>query len=149
MAENQVGGEGDEPDIRTDAEPQSKVLSDKEEFSAYDFHQKTCKILIAMAVLGGVSAAIGYLLAPDSCDPNEDTIFETFGITSFYLSVLGVPINIIIWLISLFYPDTDSGQIFYWAFLHVVAVIICMFVFGYFLTQDMFCGCWGFPGENC
>ena len=31
MAENQVGGEGDEPDIRTDAEPQSEVILDGEQ----------------------------------------------------------------------------------------------------------------------
>ena len=108
-----------------------------------------CKILMVMALIGSIFALIGYILAPESCSSHEDTDFESLGITIFVLSAVGVPINIIIWLISHFNSDVDSGQIFVWTLLHTGTIILCAVLFGEYIAQDMFCGCWGFPGEDC
>ena len=126
-----------------------KVLASDETLSPNQFHITMCKILMAMAFIGGIFALIGYILAPESCSSNEDTIFESLGITIFVLSAVGIPINIIIWLISNFNSDVNSGQIFVWTLLHTGAVFLCMVLFAEYFTQDMFCGCWGFPGEDC
>ena len=126
-----------------------KVLASDETLSPNQFHIRMCKILILMALIGSIFALIGYILAPESCSSHEDTDFESLGITIFVLSVVGVPINIIIWLISHFNSDVDSGQIFVWTLLHTGAIILCAVLFGEYITQDMFCGCWGFPGEDC
>ncbi len=201
MAKNQVGGEGDEPDIRTDAEPQSEVILDGEQknldkavdeltgsykevlttnlvrltleeinlrvkageevsdedkqkiiddnlekilssesiLNFNNFHRVMCIVLMIMAVLGGVFAFIGYIINPE-CSP--DTIFESLGIAIFYLTMLGVPVNIVIWLISLFNSNIDSGEIFAWVFFHTVVVIISMAIFIDYILQDMFCGWW-------
>ena len=126
-----------------------KVLATDKTLSPNQFHITMCKILMAMAFIGGIFALIGYILAPESCSSNEDTIFESLGITIFVLSAVGIPINIIIWLISNFNSDVNSGQIFVWTLLHTGAVFLCMVLFAEYITQDMFCGCWGFPGEDC
>ena len=126
-----------------------KVLATDKTLSPNQFHITMCKILMAMALIGSIFALIGYILAPESCSSHEDTDFESLGITIFVLSAVGVPINIIIWLISHFNSDVDSGQIFVWTLLHTGAVILCMVLFGEYIAQDMFCGCWGFPGEDC
>ena len=104
---------------------------------------------MVMAVVGGFFAFLGYNIAPDSCASHDDTIWESSGVAIFILSTIGVPINIIIWLISLFNSNVDSGQIFVWVFFHIIVVIISMAVFDDYILQDMFCGCWGFPGEDC
>lgn len=126
-----------------------KVLATDKTLSSNEFHITMCKILMAMALIGSIFALIGYSLAPESCSSHEDTDFESLGITLFVLSAVGIPINIIIWLISNFNSDVDSGQIFVWTLFHIGAVILCMVLFGEYLMQDMFCGCWGFPGEDC
>ena len=126
-----------------------KVLASDETLSPNQFHITMCKILMAMALIGSIFALIGYILAPESCSSHEDTDFESLGITIFVLSAVGIPINIIIWLISNFNSDVNSGQIFVWTLLHTGAVFLCMVLFAEYFTQDMFCGCWGFPGEDC
>jgi len=126
-----------------------KILSNTKTLSPNEFHKMICKILMVMAVIGGFFAFIGYTLAPESCASHEDTIWETLGIALFYISVFGVPINIIIWLISLFNSNVDSPQILVWVFFHTVVVIISMVIFAEYIIQDMFCGCFGFPGEDC
>jgi len=109
-------------------------------------HKKFCQILMAMAFGGGFSAMIGYHIL-DSC--SDDTIFEAFGIFAFYLSMFGVPINVLILFLSFFNPQLDSKTVFVWIFLHFSVLLISMTLFGEYLIQDMFCGCWGFPGEDC
>ena len=109
-------------------------------------HKKFCQILMAMAFGGGFSAMIGYHIL-DSC--SDDTIFEAFGIFVFWMSMFGVPMNVLILFLSFFNPQFDSKTVFVWIFLHFSILLISMTLFGEYLTQDMFCGCWGFPGEDC
>ena len=115
-----------------------KVLSDAKTMSPSEFHTKMCYVLMAMAVIGGVFSFIGYILAPDSCG-DENTVFEDLGFALFMISMFGVPINIIIWLGSLFKSNVDSGEIFVLVILHTLVVILIMFVFGEYIIQDMFC----------
>lgn len=126
-----------------------KILANTKTLSPNEFHKMICKILMLMAVIGGIFAFIGFTLAPESCASHEDTIWETLGIALFIISMFGVPINIIIWLISLFYSKVDSPQILVWVFFHTIVVIISMAIFVDYIIQDMFCGCFGFPGEDC
>ena len=116
-----------------------KVLSNTKTMSPNAFHTKMCYVLMAMAVIGGVFSFIGYILAPDSCG-DENTVFEDLGFALFMISMFGVPINIIIWLGSLFKSNVDSGEIFVLVILHTLVVILIMFVFGdNYIAQDMFC----------
>ena len=105
-----------------------KVLPDAKTKSPNEFHAMMCYVLMAMAVIGGVFSFIGYIIAPDSCG-DENTVF-----------MFGVPINIIIWLGSLFKSNVESGEIFVLVISHTLVVILIMFVFGdNYIAQDMFC----------
>ena len=115
------------------------VLPDAKTKSPNEFHAMMCYVLMAMAVIGGVFSFIGYILAPDSCG-DENTVFENLGFALFIMSMFGVPINIIIWIGSLFKSNVESGDIFVLVILHTLVVILIMFVFGdNYIAQDMFC----------
>jgi len=131
-----ISDKGKEKIVEDDLE---KVLSNAKTMSPNEFHTKMCYVLMAMAVIGGVFSFIGYILAPDSCG-DENTVFEDLGFALFMMSMIGVPINIIIWLGSLFKSNVDSAEIFVLVILHTLVVILIMFVFGdNYIAQDMFC----------
>ena len=134
-ASEEISDEGKEKIVEDELE---KVLSNAKTMSPNEFHTKMCYVLMAMAVIGGVFSFIGYILAPDSCG-DENTVFENLGWALFMMSMIGVPINIIIWLGSLFKSNVDSGQVFALVCLHTLIVILIMFVFGEYIIQDMFC----------
>ena len=121
------------------AEPPVSKPIDAKTMSPNEFHTKMCYVLMAMAVIGGVFSFIGYILAPDSCGVEENTLFESLGYALFVISMFAVPINITIWLGSLFKSNVDSGQVFALVCLHTLIVILIMFVFGEYIIQDMFC----------
>ena len=125
-----IGEVEEETDVEDDTD--AKTMSPNE------FHTKMCYVLMAMAVIGGVFSFIGYILAPDSCG-DENTVFEDLGFALFMMSMFAVPINITIWLVSLFKSNVNSGQVFGLVCLHTMVVIIIMFVFGEYIAQDMFC----------
>ena len=126
-----IGEVEEETDVEDDTD--AKTMSPNE------FHTKICYVLMAMAVIGGVFSFIGYILAPDSCG-DENTVFEDLGFALFMMSMFAVPINITIWLGSLFKSNVDSGQVFALVCLHALVVILIMFVFGdNYIAQDMFC----------
>jgi len=126
-----IGEVEEETDVEDDTD--AKTMSPNE------FHTKVCYVLMAMAVIGGVFSFIGYILAPDSCG-DENTVFEDLGFALFMMSMFAVPINIIIWLGSLFKSNVDSGEIFVLVISHTLVVILIMFVFGdNYIAQDMFC----------
>ena len=131
----EISEEGKEKIVEDDLE---EVLSDAKTISLNEFHTKMCYVLMAMAVIGGVFSFIGYILAPDSCG-DENTVFEDLGFALFMMSMFAVPINITIWLVSLFKSNVNSGQVFGLVCLHTMVVIIIMFVFGEYIAQDMFC----------
>ena len=115
-----------------------EVSSNQKAMSPNEFHTKMCYVLMAMAVIGGVFSFIGYILAPESCG-DENTLFESLGYVLFVFSMIAVPVNITIWLVSLFKSNVNSGQVFGLVCLHTMVVIIIMFVFGEYIAQDMFC----------
>ena len=132
----EISDKGNEKIVGDDLE---KVLSDAKTKSPNEFHAMMCYVLMAMAVIGGVFSFIGYILAPDSCG-DENTVFENLGFALFMMSMYGVPINIIIWIGSLFQSNVESGEIFVLVILHTLVVILIMFVFGdNYIAQDMFC----------
>ena len=116
-----------------------EVSSNQKAMSPNEFHTKMSHVLMAMAVIGGVFSFIGYILAPDSCGGEENTLFESLGYVLFVFSMIAVPVNITIWLVSLFKSNVNSGQVFGLVCLHTMVVIIIMFVFGEYIAQDMFC----------
>jgi len=110
----------------------------------YYWFSKYCKILIAMCFFGGLSAFIGYVLAPECSD--ADTTFEEMGIFAFQMSWLCFAICPIIWIISIFNPEVNSYSIFFWTLGTGIAMVISSAIFMEYILQDMFCGCWGICG---
>ena len=126
-----------------------EIKEEKEISSANWFHEKLCKAFILMSSVGGVFAYIGYVLAPESCASGDDTIFETIGVALFVISLFCFPISPIFWLVSLFRSNMDSRHVFFWSLLTGIIMVISFAIFIDYVLQDMFCGCWGFPGEDC
>ena len=107
-----------------------------------------CQILIAMVVIGAIFAFIGYTSGPQTCD--DDNLFEILGVSMFWLGMLGIPINLLVLLISFANPEFDSKDVFTWSLIHFVVSILFMFLFIEYVFQDAFCdACFGFPGEDC
>ena len=107
-----------------------------------------CQILIAMVVIGAIFAFIGYTSGPQTCD--DDNLFEILGVAMFWLGMLGIPINLLVLLISFASSEFDSKDVFMWSLIHFVVSILFMFLFIEYVLQDMFCdACMGFPGEDC
>jgi len=135
-ASEEISDEGKRKIVEHELE---KVLSNAKTSNFFDDHKIMCYVLMAMAIIGGVFSFIGYILAPDSCG-NENTLFESLGFALFMISMFAVPINIIIWLVSLFKSNVDSGKVFVLVCLHALFVILSMFIFGgNYIAQDMFC----------
>ncbi len=120
-----------------------------EERSSTDFsHQKFCLILMGLAVGGGIFASLGYPMGPETCD--NDSIFESLGVAAFWISMIGIPINVIIWLISLWDEEIRSSDVFVLSIAHAIVWSLTLFIFAEYIFQDMFCdACMGFPGEDC
>ena len=132
----EISDKGKEKTVGDDLE---KVLPDAKTRDFFKDHEIMCYALMAMAIIGGIFSFIGYVLAPDSCGFEENTLFESLGFVLFMISMYAVPINIIIWIVSLFKSNVDSGQVFALVCLHTLIVILIMFVFGEYIIQDMFC----------
>ncbi|GEM_PF-772412 len=120
-----------------------------EEGSSTDFsHKKFCLILMGLAVGGGIFASLGYSIGPETCD--NDSIFESLGVAAFWISMIGIPINVIIWLISLWDEEIISSDVFVLSIAHAIVWSLTLFIFAEYIFQDMFCdACMGFPGEDC
>ena len=117
--------------------------------SANRFHKKFCIVLILMSIVGGFFTYIGYVLAPESCSSSDDTIFETIGFLLFIVSYFCFPISLIFWLASLFSPNMNSSHVFFWSIFTGIMLVVSSIIFLDYVMQDMFCGCFGFPGEDC
>ena len=100
-------------------------------------HFKFCIILISIALGGGALAEIGLFIGPDEC--NNDNIFEVVGVTSYWISFLGVFANGIILFLSLFDSKFSSIRIF-GGILHICFLFIALSFFQEGILQDMFCG---------
>ena len=121
-----------------------------EDLSSTNRFQKTfCIVLIIMSIVGGIFSYIGYVLAPDSCSSSDDTIFETIGYLLFVISYFLFPISLIFWLGSLLNPNMNSSHMFFWSLSTAIILAISGAIFIEYIIQDMFCGCFGFPGEDC
>lgn len=101
-------------------------------------HFKFCIILISIALGGGALAEIGLFIGPDEC--NNDNIFEVVGVTSYWISFLGVLANGIILFSSLFNSKFSSIRVFFWGILHICFLFIALSFFQEGILQDMFCG---------
>ena len=94
-------------------------------------------VLITMSVGGSIFAMIGYSVGPKTCD--NDSIFEILGVFAFWMSMLGIPVNIIILLSSLTDAEFDSKNVFTLIIVHIGITLICGIVFIEFIFQDLFC----------
>ena len=93
--------------------------------------------MMGMALVGGFLLQMGLTVGPDGCD--NDNAFEQFGGVAFFFSVLGVPINGLIVLISLTDKNMDAGKAFAWTVAHLGVLFLTMLVFQDAVLQDMFC----------
>ena len=96
-----------------------------------------CLVLIMMSIGGSIFAMIGYSVGPDTCD--NDIIFEILGVIAFWMSMVGIPLNIIIWLSSLKDTEFDSKNVFTLIVVHAGITLICGVLFNGFILQDLFC----------
>lgn len=129
----------DEPEIEKEKEEETPT---QEIFPANKKHTTFCLILITMSIGGSIFAMIGYSVGPKTCD--NDSIFEILGIFAFWMSMLGIPVNIMIWLSSLKNTEFDSKNVFMLNIVHIGITLMCGVLFNGFLLQDLFCS--GGPG---
>ena len=101
-------------------------------------HYKFCAILMIMAFLGALSMQIGLWIGPDDCD--NDNFFEIIGGLALWISVLAIPYNGLIFLVSLFDSKIHSGRIFLWSIAHVAVLFLTLMFFFEAILQDLFCG---------
>jgi len=132
---------GEEPEIVEELE--EEVSPAKEASDADKQFTTFCLVLITMSIGGSIFSMIGYYVGPESCD--NDSIFEILGVFAFSLSMMaGIPVNIIIWLLSLTNPEFNSEKVFLLVAVHFVITLLCGAAFNEYLLQDMFCN--GGPG---
>ena len=88
-------------------------------------------VLITMSIGGSIFAMIGYSVGPKTCD--NDSIFEILGVFAFWMSMLGIPVNIMIWLSSLKKIEFDSINVFTLSIVHLSITLMCGVLFNEFL----------------
>tara|TARA_B100001250_G_scaffold394220_1_gene397858 strand:- start:116 stop:610 length:495 start_codon:yes stop_codon:yes gene_type:complete len=136
----------DDTETKMDVENENQATPIEEGSSTDLSHKKFCLILMGLAVGGGIFTFLGY--SPTPCDNNS--IFEALGGVAFWFSMIGIPINVIIWISSLFDEVIRSSEVFVLSVAHVIVWVLTLFIFAEYIFQDMFCGaCMGFPGEDC
>lgn len=125
----------DEPEM----EKEEEETPTQEIFPANKKHTTFCLILITMSIGGAIFSMIGYSIGPQTCD--NDTIFSRVGVLAFFASmVIGIPVNLIIWLFSLTNPEFDSRKVFSLIIIHAGITLICIVAFNEFLLQYLWCG---------
>ena len=130
--------------VSVDKEP--KIIKEKENSppvkeisSANERFNKFCMVLITMSIGGGLFSMIGYSIGPQTCD--NDNIFEILGLFAFCASMMvGIPLNLIIWLSSLNDSEFDSRGVFSMVIVHIVITLLCFIVLGGYIFQDLWCG---------
>ena len=123
----------------TKKEVKKEVLPTKEEQTAIEQFTTFCSVLIIMSIGGAIFAMIGYSIGPQTCD--NDSIFSIVGVLAFFASmVIGIPVNLIIWLFSLTNPEFDSRKVFSLIIIHAGITLICIVAFNEFLLQYLWCG---------
>ena len=131
----------EEPEIEEEFE--EEVSPAKEASDADKQFNTFCLVLITMSIGGSIFSMVGYYAGPESCD--NDSIFEILGVFAFSVSMMaGIPVNIIIWLLSLKNPEFNSEKVFLLVAIHFVTTLLCGAAFNGYLLQDMFCN--GGPG---
>ena len=126
----------EKPKIRKEKENSPPV---KEISSANERFNKFCMVLITMSIGGGLFSMIGYSIGPQTCD--NDNIFEILGLFAFCASMMvGIPLNLIIWLSSLNDSEFDSRGVFSMVIVHIIITLLCFIVLGGYIFQDLWCG---------
>ena len=124
---------------KIEKEVKKEVLPKKEEQTAIEQFTSFCLVLIIMSIGGAIFSMIGYSIGPQTCD--NDTIFSRVGVLAFFASmVIGIPVNLIIWLFSLTNPEFDSRKVFSLIIIHAGITLICIVAFNEFLLQYLWCG---------
>lgn len=100
-------------------------------------HSTFCTVLMGLALVGGFLLQMGATVGPDGCD--NDNVFEQLGGLAFFLSMIGVPINGLIFLNSLMDEALDAGKAFAWTAAHLGVLFLTIFLFQDGVFQDMFC----------
>ena len=101
-------------------------------------HYQFCAVLMIMAFLGALSMQLGLSIGPDDCD--NDNFFEVIGGVALWISVIGIPINGVIFLKSLLDSEISSWRVFLWSIAHAAVLFLLLLFFIDAIAQDMFCG---------
>jgi len=105
-------------------------------------HHKLCGFLMGLAFFGGFFMQMGLTVGPEGC--SNDNVFEFLGGIAYFVSLIGVPINLLFFISSLNDVDVSSGEIFSWSLAHIGVLVLTLAVFNEAILQDMFCN--GGPG---
>ena len=123
--------------------PRSQQSDDRPATEGAPFqHHKLCGLLMGLAFFGGFFMQMGLTVGPEGC--SNDSVFEALGGVAFFVSMIGVPINLLFFISSLKDVDIPSGEIFSWSMAHVGVLALTLAVFNEAILQDMFCN--GGPG---
>ena len=114
-----------------------RIISVDGFFEANKTHRRFCLLFLALGFVGGVFAEIGYAFGPDGCD--DDGIFETLGVSLFWISALGIPLNGLIFLMSIPNKEMSTADVFFVTLGYTIVVIVISGVFADGILQDMFC----------
>jgi len=132
----------DQEDFEDQVDDEDEIQQESDVYDANLKHRTFCMVLISSALIGGLMAFIGYVTGSQTCD--NDNLFEVLGLALFWMSMLGVPFNVLILLISSTNPEFSSSDVLLWCVLHIGALIVSLVVFNEGILQDMFCN--GGPG---
>ena len=114
-----------------------RIISVDGVFESNRIHKRFCLLFIAVGFVGGAFAEIGFAFGPDGCD--DDGIFETVGVCLFWISLFFIPVNGLIFLISIPNKEMSTADVFIMTVFYTIVILAINVVFVDGIFQDMFC----------
>ena len=96
-------------------------------------HKRFCLLLIIMAFVGGALIGISDNSTPDECE--EGGTLVSIGAFLFWTSFFCVPINGLIYLVSILVKSMNTGEVYLQAFFHIIMLIVVLAIF----EEAIFC----------
>jgi len=91
-------------------------------------HKRFCRLLIIMAFVGGALIEIGDNSTPGECE--EGGALASIGGFLFWTSFWLVPINVLIYLVSMLMKEMNTGEVYLQAFFHIIMLIFVVAIVG-------------------
>ena len=91
-------------------------------------HKRFCRLLIIMALVGGALIEIGDNSTLGECE--EGGALASIGGFLFWTSFFLVPINVLIYLVSMLVKEMNTGEVYLQAFFHIIMLIVVAAIVG-------------------